>query len=230
MALEDIISSPHRPDLEVIRGVVSTGAQTANPPNYPFPYCGVKLQGSPNETLGLRYQESYYPIAGDVVEVVWFGGDGYVLGALSTVVSPKVFTYRANAQVISPSAWNGIAFDTPVVNPCNMDRSDASGVIIVRVAGDYLFTAGVTWSISTPVSGTSFFILLWKNSVEIARGGFASYVTGAPFAPSIQVSAIAFDCAVGDYFQVIVWQDSGANQNLVIGPAFNYCRAKLLPG
>ena len=82
MALEDIIVLTSRPGLEILQGVVSTAAMAPNPPNYPFWYCGVKINGSPNETPGLRYLHGYTPFINDVVVLAWFGSDGFVLGRL----------------------------------------------------------------------------------------------------------------------------------------------------
>ena len=78
--LEDLFMPSAGPTF--IQGVVSTGATGPNPPGFPFWYCGVKLNGSSNETIGLRFLKDYWPQVNDIVWVVWWGSDGFVLGRL----------------------------------------------------------------------------------------------------------------------------------------------------
>lgn len=178
----------------------------------------------------IRYLGSS-PANGAKVLVIVFGQITYCVGVTSdsttAASSVKAEGYRSLTQAVATNTLTGVVFNTLTTDPLSMLAN--TGAIIVPVAGDYLIASGITWLFSSPPSGSSFYISVMKNGSEFKRAEQASWTTGDTLTPGMLISLVAFDCVPLDFFQIGVFQTTGAGQNLFIGgPVFNWFQAKRL--
>lgn len=168
--LDSVIPSPWAPhSFEVVQGIISTPWTAPNLPNYPWPYCGVQLQGNTAETLGLRFFNGYYPVLGDVVWCVWFGTDGFVLGMLEQdIIPPKTHLeyYRATSfagSIVGPVI---VVFDR-VIEDLGQNYSPVSGSFTAPVSGYYIFNGRVG---ATATAGGQFINgIIYKNGSPLKK-------------------------------------------------------------
>lgn len=136
MDLVSLLTLPPQ-DLKIMRGVITTRGQAPFPPDFPYPYCGLQLNGSGDEILGFRHLASYFPFVGDVVQVLMTGPtDGFVLGKLED-------NDASWPGLALASGWTG--FVTP---PFATPRFSRDG-IRVQVKGLVWYNGGVANPIAT---------------------------------------------------------------------------------
>lgn len=189
----------------------------------------------------LSFASNFSCAAGDYFTVGWFatsftggiaGGQDYSpnfsavrigdASGLAELTVPYAHVYHTATQSVPTS--------TEVLLSYNSERGDTDNIhdtatnnsrLTCKTAGRYFVSAHVEWS---PNSSGQRSIRFRKNGSDVT-GAYGPYGTDSPVAsPDAgfgQVHA-AFDLVVGDYLEVIVWQNSGSTLTIGTSGAVSY--------
>lgn len=150
------------------------------------------------------------PATGFASPAAW--GDTIRDDLMALYGSPRVRVARGSTQAIPNATLTAVLFDGEHVDSHGMHPAGSSSQLIVPTnwAGDYLVGATVQWAVNT--GGARRHGAIWLNNslkliddeLPASAGGYATQtlVTYWPAA------------AVGDYFELKVFQDSGGSLNV----------------
>lgn len=213
-------------DFKLVQGVISTAATPAVPPDFPFPYCGVKMMGSTVEILGLRFSRNYIPIVGDVVMIVWTGTDGFVLckleDAKSSMEKMACSVYLSLNQALANGVFQNIIYDTVQEDPLGMYNTGTGFFTVPPGGGGKWLLIGQTLVNCAPgQAGSSTCYIGQPAGTEKLRGTSTANVGGNP---GNHVSG-TLRLAAGVTFNMVGFQNGGALP-LLGGRPYNYFMAQ----
>jgi len=125
------------------------------------------------------------------------------------VVQPSVRVYRSTSQSIPNGSWTAISWDSirydrgPAVH-WNVNQPTR---LTCQIAGTYIVWAGVQWNNGGGGNIRAAQIYL-NGSIYLGAGGIRGSLQTADYQNSNTPTLVSLN--VGDYIELIVWQDSGA--------------------
>jgi hypothetical protein len=132
---------------------------------------------------------------------------------------------NGTAQAITANTQTKITWSTETYDSGNQF---ASSRFTVAVAGGYLQTINITWSDNAIALGTMLLTIVYKNGVVFRAARL--YPTLAPAVGVFWDVPITFldRAAVGDYYEIYVYQGDTGSRNVYGGAANTYWTAQWL--
>lgn len=137
-----------------------------------------------------------------------------VITASSQGGAPAFSAYQSSGQSITNATWTKIQFQTKEYDTANCFDSTTNYRFTPNVAGYYLLTSTIT--VSGSIIG-NFIINIYKNGAFYKQGAQVLAETGA-----VTVSALASANGTTDYFEIYVYQGSGASKTMLAGSNYTY--------
>ena len=169
----------------------------------------VTVAGSTTVLSNVKYFAHYAPKVGSQVWLDTDGRDWIAVGAIAgsggQVPSCKVFR-TADLSVATGSAYTTVPWQTTDFDPWGMWSSGAATNVVAPISGRYLVTAQIEWTgNATSYRGAS----LRVNGSNTSNFAFVQNDSSGTALFSHSISSVRAAQA-GDYFQLLVRQNSGA--------------------